>query len=121
MRVSIGCAMTCTSCRRSISFRRLIDDPYLFGQIAAANALSDVFAMGARPVTAMNIVGFPDKQLGTGDPARDTGRWCRESLGGGGVIVGGHTVRDAEIKYGLSVTGVVDTGTVADQRGCSAG
>ena len=88
-------------------FPPLVDDPYTFGQIAAANSLSDIYAMGARPVMALNIVGFPDDQLdleilnailrGGADKVKEAGA----------VIGGGHTVRDAEIKYGLSATGVV--------------
>jgi len=88
-------------------FTPIVDDPYTFGQIAAANSLSDVYAMGARPLTALNIVGFPIKTLpaqilaeilrGGADKAREAGV----------PIVGGHTVDDAEPKYGLSVTGVV--------------
>lgn len=88
-------------------FPPLVDDPYLFGQIAAVNALSDVYAMGGLPMTAMNLVGFPldDAPI----------EWLGEILRGGAdkvaeagaTIVGGHSVRDAEIKYGLSVTGRV--------------
>ena len=85
----------------------LVDDPYTFGRIAAANAVSDVYAMGARPVTAMNLVFFPACAL--------PGEVLREILTGGqsilqeaGVcLVGGHTVEDDELKYGLSVTGLV--------------
>jgi selenide,water dikinase len=85
----------------------LVDDPYTFGRIAAANAVSDVYAMGARPVTAMNLVFFPACAL--------PGEVLREILAGGqsvlqeaGVcLVGGHTVEDDELKYGLSVTGLV--------------
>ena len=88
-------------------FPPLVDDPFVFGQIAAANSLSDLYAMGAQPTTALNIVAFPDDQLELSVLA--------EILRGGGdrvsqagaVVVGGHTIRDAEIKYGLSVTGVV--------------
>jgi len=85
----------------------LVDDPFTFGRISAANALSDIYAMGARPVTAMNLVFFPACTL----PAEV----LREILAGGqsvldeaGVcLVGGHTVEDDELKYGLSVTGLV--------------
>jgi len=88
-------------------FTPIVDDPYTFGQIAAANSLSDVYAMGARPVTALNIVGFPIKTL----PAQiltEILRGGADKAGEAGVpIVGGHTVDDAEPKYGLSVTGVV--------------
>ena len=85
----------------------LVDDPYTFGRIAAANAVSDVYAMGARPVTAMNLVFFPACSL--------PGEILREILAGGqdilreaGVcLVGGHTVEDDELKYGLSVSGLI--------------
>lgn len=84
-----------------------MDDPFTFGQIAAANAISDVYAMGARPVTAMNLVFFPACSV--------PGEVLREILAGGqsilqeaGVcLVGGHTVEDDELKYGLSVTGLI--------------
>ena len=89
-------------------FTPIIDDPYEFGRIAAANALSDVYAMGGRPVTAMNIVCFPISTM-----SKDI---LREILRGGlakvreadAVLVGGHSVDDQELKYGLSITGVVD-------------
>ena len=89
-------------------FPPLIDDPYVFGQIAAANSLSDAYAMGARPVTALNIVGFPDDQLELEVLHAILAGGAERVLKAGAVIVGGHTVRDAEIKYGLSVTGVVE-------------
>lgn len=89
-------------------FTPIIDDPYEFGRIAAANALSDVYAMGGRPVTAMNIVCFPISTMSK--------EILREILRGGlakvreadAVLVGGHSVDDQELKYGLSITGVVD-------------
>ncbi len=88
-------------------FTPILDDPYLFGQVAAANALSDLYAMGARPILALNIVGFPKKGLN-----RDI---LRQILQGGAdkvkeagaAIGGGHSVDDPEIKYGLCVLGVV--------------
>ena len=88
-------------------FTPIVDDPYTFGQIAVVNALSDVYAMGGKPLTAMNIVCFPVKKM---DIAI-----LREILSGGldkmreaGVLlVGGHSVEDDELKYGLSVTGVI--------------
>ncbi len=87
-------------------FTPIVDDPYDFGRIAAANSLSDVYVMGGRPITALNIACFP----ATGDPD-----WLAAILNGGidhaataGVaVVGGHSVDDPEIKYGLSVTGTV--------------
>lgn len=86
-------------------FPPIVDDPYLFGQIAAANALSDVYAMGGQPLTALNIVTFP-----AGEPGPDV---LTQILLGGehkvreadAIVVGGHTVLDREIKYGLAVTG----------------
>jgi selenide,water dikinase len=89
-------------------FPPLVDDPYIYGQIAAANALSDAYATGARPVTALNIVGFPDKELDVSILGEILAGGAERVLAAGAVIVGGHSVRDAEIKYGLAVTGVVD-------------
>jgi selenide,water dikinase len=88
-------------------FPPVVDDPFIYGQIAAANALSDVYAMGGAPRTALNLVGYPDDKEDLG--------WLGEILRGGAercqaagtVIVGGHTVRDAEIKFGLAVTGII--------------
>src|SRR5205823_219591 len=88
-------------------FPPVVDDPFVYGQIAAANALSDVYAMGAEPKTALNLLGYPDD--------RESLDWLGQILRGGAercqaagcVLVGGHSVRDAEIKYGLSVTGIV--------------
>jgi selenide,water dikinase len=89
-------------------FPPLVDDPFVFGQIAAANSISDVYAMGARPVTALNIVGFPDNELDA-DVLNAILRGGAERVqAAGAVVVGGHSVRDTEIKYGLSVTGVVE-------------
>lgn len=88
-------------------FPPLVDDPFEFGQIAAANSLSDVYTMGGRPTTALNIVGFPDDQLPMDILAEILRGGSEQVMQAGAVLVGGHTVRDAEIKYGLSVTGVV--------------
>ena len=87
-------------------FPPLVDDPYLFGQIAAANSLSDIFAMGGTPKTALNIVGFPDDKLDLSYLNQIMAGGAERVLAAGAVIAGGHTVRDTEIKYGLSVTGV---------------
>ena len=89
-------------------FPPLVDDPYAFGQIAAANALSDVYAMGGQPLTAMNIVGFPDKELPAEVLVEILRGGAERIKAAGAVLVGGHSVRDAEIKYGLSVTGLID-------------
>lgn len=89
-------------------FPPLIDDPYTFGQIAAANALSDVYAMNGRPLTALNIVGFPDNELGLEILGAILRGGAERVAAAGAALIGGHSVRDAEIKYGLSVTGLVD-------------
>src|SRR3954454_3908897 len=89
-------------------FPPLVDDPFTFGQIAAANALSDVYAMNGRPLTAMNIVAFPESELPLSVLAQILrGASDRVTLAGA-VTVGGHSVRDTEVKFGLSVTGLVN-------------
>src|SRR6266446_395359 len=88
-------------------FPPVVDDPYLYGQIAAANSLSDVYAMGGTPKTALNLVGYPDD--------KESLDWLGQIIQGGEermraagcVVVGGHTVRDAEIKFGYAVTGII--------------
>ena len=89
-------------------FPPLVDDPYVFGQIAAANALSDALAMGARPVTALNLVCFPDKELELSVLHQILAGGAERVVAAGAVVVGGHSIRDAEVKYGLAVTGVVE-------------
>jgi selenide,water dikinase len=89
-------------------FPPVVDDPYIYGQIAAANALSDVYAMGGTPKTALNLVGYPDdKDPGLGWLGKILEGGAERCAASGTVIVGGHTVRDAEIKFGLAVTGLV--------------
>lgn len=88
-------------------FPPLVDDPFRFGQIAAANSLSDVYAMNGRPLTVMNIVGFPDDELPLSVLAEILNGAADRVALAGAVTVGGHSVRDAEIKFGLSVTGLV--------------
>ena len=101
-------------------FTPITDDPYEFGAVAAANSLSDVYAMGGRPLVALNVVGFPinlveemlaDVLKGGYDKAAEAG--C--------LIVGGHTVDDAEPKYGLSVVGLVETGKHVTNAGARPG
>ncbi len=88
-------------------FTPVVDDPYMFGQIAAANALSDVYAMGGKPKTALNMVGYPVKKLG-GEMLAEILRGGNDKIKeAGAVLVGGHSIDDQEPKYGLSVTGVV--------------
>ncbi len=87
-------------------FTPIVDDPYLFGQIAAANAMSDIYAMGGRPLTAMNMAGFPcSLDLKILAQILKGGRDKVEEAGA--VIVGGHTIDDPEPKYGMAVTGIV--------------
>ncbi len=88
-------------------FPPLVEDPQDFGRIAAANALSDVYAMGGEPITALNIVCFPDKELESDVLAAILNGGADVVAKAGAVIVGGHSVRDTEVKYGLAVTGRV--------------
>jgi selenide,water dikinase len=102
-------------------FTPIVDDPFTFGQIAVANALSDVYAMGGKPLTALNLVAFPIKDL--------SASVLKEILRGGlskmeeaeVALVGGHTVEDPEIKYGLAVTGVVHPKRIITNAGAKPG
>jgi len=88
-------------------FTPIVDDPYTFGQIAAANALSDVYAMGGEPTTALNIVGFPRGRLDL-EILADIIRGGSERVrAAGAVVIGGHSIIDEELKYGMAVTGVI--------------
>src|SRR5690625_312591 len=88
-------------------FTPVVDDPYMFGQIAAANALSDIYAMGGTPKTALNIVGFPINVLGPEVLGKILQGASDKAKEAGVQIVGGHSVDDKEPKFGLSVTGIV--------------
>ena len=89
-------------------FTPIVDDPYLYGQIAAANALSDVYAMGGRPLTALAIAGFTKDGPGR-DVLQAIFRGGLEKLREADVaLLGGHTVQDTEIKFGYAVTGAID-------------
>jgi selenide,water dikinase len=102
-------------------FPAIVDDPYVFGQVAAANAMSDIYAMGGEPVTALNIIGFPEGKLeiealellmlGGADKVNEAGA----------VIVGGHTMTDSELKYGLSVMGTIHPDNVVLTAGAVPG
>jgi selenide,water dikinase len=102
-------------------FPPVVDDPFIYGQIAAANAMSDVYAMGGAPKTALNLVGYPDDK----EPLD----WLGEILRGGAdrcqaagvVVIGGHTVRDAEIKFGMAVTGIVHPAKIYTNAGARPG
>ena len=101
-------------------FTPMVDDPYTFGQIAAANALSDVYAMGGKAIVALNIVGFP-KCLDMNILGEILKGGADKVLEAGAVIVGGHTVDDNEPKYGLSVTGTVHPDKVLKNYGANTG
>lgn len=102
-------------------FPPVLNDPYVYGQIATANALSDVYAMGGLPLTGLNLLCYPDDELGT--------EWLLEILAGGAercaaakcTIVGGHTIRDSGIKFGVSVTGTVHPKHVITNSGAKPG
>lgn len=102
-------------------FPPLVDDPYVFGQIAAANALSDVYAMNGRPLTVLNIAAFPDDQLPLEILGQIIAGAGERVAAAGASVVGGHTVRDAEIKFGLSVTGLVHPDDVLTNAGARPG
>jgi selenide,water dikinase len=89
-------------------FTPIVDDPFTYGEIAAANALSDVYAMGGRPLTALAIAGFPKEGLGR-DVIKEIFQGGFEQLHRAGVaLLGGHTVQDPEVKFGYAVTGAID-------------
>ncbi len=102
-------------------FTPIVDDPLTFGMVAAANSLSDIYAMGGRPITAMNVVSFPTKKLGL--------QILRKILEGGlqilreaGVaLVGGHSVEDEEPKFGLAVTGLIHPDHIMTNSGLQPG
>ena len=98
-----------------------VDDPYWFGQIAAANSISDVYSMGGKPLTAMNVVMFPSKILDMGVLGAILRGGNDKVLEAGGCLVGGHTVEDAEPKYGLSVSGIVHPDHVITNAGSMPG
>ena len=102
-------------------FTPVVDDPYDYGRVAAANSLSDVYAMGGKAVVALNIAGFPEGKL----PAEVLGKILEGGAAvakeAGIVIVGGHTVKDTEVKYGLSVVGMLDPDRIIENSGARAG
>ena len=102
-------------------FTPIVDDPYYFGQIAAANALSDVYAMGGRPLLCMNIVCFPIKEMPKDVLKKILKGGLDKICEAGAILVGGHSVEDKEIKYGLSVTGVVHPDRIITNAGAQLG
>jgi selenide,water dikinase len=102
-------------------FTPVVDDPFDYGQIAAANALSDVYAMGGRPITALALLCYPDAELPP-EVLREILRGGQEKMAEAGVsILGGHTVRDPELKFGYSVTGLVRRRRMLTNAGARAG
>lgn len=102
-------------------FTPVVDDPFVFGQIAAANALSDIYAMGAEPITALNLVGFPADKMDR-SILKAILRGGMDKMAEAGVcLVGGHSIDDPEIKYGLAVTGIVHPEKVLTKQGARAG
>lgn len=102
-------------------FTPIVDDPYMFGQIAAANALSDVYAMGGEPKTVLNIVGYPIKKLGP-DMLAEILRGASDKVKeAGAVTIGGHSIDDQEPKFGLSVTGLAHPGSIWKNVGAKPG
>lgn len=102
-------------------FTPIVDDPYTFGQVAAANSLSDVYAMGGVPITAMNIICFPINTMKI-DILREILLGGLDKMREAGVLlVGGHSVEDDELKYGLSVTGTIHPDRVLLNRGARVG
>jgi len=102
-------------------FTPIIDSPYEFGRIAAVNSLSDVYAMGGRPVTAMNIVCFPVGELSEEILKETLAGGLEKIYEAGAVLVGGHSVDDREFKYGLSVTGIVHPDRILTNRNAKTG
>src|SRR5688572_2018056 len=101
-------------------FTPIVDDPFVYGQIAAANALSDVYAMGGRPLTALAIAGFP-KTLEHDIVARIFAGGLSKLREAGVALLGGHTVQDAEVKFGYAVTGEVDPERMLTNAGARPG
>src|SRR5437899_1867602 len=89
-------------------FTPIVDDPFQYGEIAAANALSDIFAMGGRPLTALNIVGTPDEKISAKTIATILRGGLSKAREAACAVLGGHTVRAPEPLYGMAVTGLVD-------------
>ena len=98
-----------------------VDDPYWFGQIAAANSLSDIYAMGGKPITALNLVMFPTKKLDTGLLKEILRGGNDKVIEAGTSLAGGHSVDDNEPKYGLAVTGIVHPDKILTNSGAKQG
>ena len=102
-------------------FTPIVDDPYTYGSIVAANSMSDVYAMGGKPLLAMNIIGFPIKDLDASIMTEILKGGMAKVKEAGVVLVGGHTIDDPELKYGLSITGIVSPDKVIINANAKAG
>ena len=102
-------------------FTPIVDDPYAFGQIAAANALSDIYAMGGRPIFALSLVGFPRGKLPLDALGEILKGGCDKAAEAGICVIGGHSIDDPEPKYGLAVTGLVDPKRIVAKGGARPG
>ncbi len=102
-------------------FTPVVDDPYTFGLITAANSLSDIYAMGAQPLFALNIVGFPSKKLSMDVLAEILKGGAAKAAEAGISVIGGHTIDDPEPKYGMVVTAVINPSQVVTNAGAEAG
>jgi selenide,water dikinase len=102
-------------------FTPIVDDPFTFGQIAAANSLSDAYAMGARPLTGLNIIGFPTDKVSPATVTAILRGGLSKAAEGGCAIIGGHSIRNPEPIYGLAVTGVVNINKLMTNAKARAG
>jgi len=102
-------------------FTPIVDDPHAYGQIAAANALSDIYAMGARPLTALAILAYPTTSLGQDVVSRILEGGREKIRDSGAVVIGGHTIDDEEPKFGYAVTGLVHPGRLLTKAGAKPG
>ena len=102
-------------------FTPIVDDPYDFGRIAATNALSDIYAMGGTPITALNIAAYPMELLGPGILGRILAGGADVARAAGVAILGGHTVKDDEPKYGMAVTGTIHPDRIVTNAGARSG
>src|ERR1700723_4423143 len=101
-------------------FTPIVDDPYTFGQIAATNALSDVYAMGGKPLTSLALVCFPEKaELEILE--RNLAGGLSKMIEAGCTVIGGHSIRDEETKFGYSVAGLIDPGRIFKNAGAQSG
>ena len=102
-------------------FTPIVDDPFIYGSIVAANSMSDVYAMGGKPLLAMNVIGFPIRELDASIMTEILKGGMEKVKEAGVILVGGHTIDDPELKYGLSVTGIVSPDKVITNANAKEG